>query len=118
MAGDRRARIVALLGELVDLLVAEPDVAPAPAERLRLADAARVAGTTVRTLRRAIGRGGLAAVRAGRGYVIERGALDSWLASRAVEPRQPAARLEDPASRALAQARRSGALRSIAGGVR
>jgi excisionase family DNA binding protein len=118
MAADRRSRIVALVAELVDLLVAEPDVAPAPAERLRLADAARVAGTTVRVLRAAIARGELPAVKAGRGYTLAPADLDGWLASHAVQPRQPATRAASPAERALAQARRSGSLRSIAGGAR
>ena len=71
------------------------------------------AGVSVRTLRRAIRAGELTAVKAGRSYVVERAALAAWLESRRVRPNAKAEPVQTEADRAIARARRSGALRPV-----
>jgi len=116
----------ALLAEVAEALESDPELAArvrtalgldgpatAAAETLRLRDA----GPPVRTLRAAIARGELAAMRVGREYRVRRGDLEAWLESRRVAPgrreRQP--KKQSAAERAVARARRAGSLRVVGG---
>ncbi|HET7539992.1 MAG TPA: helix-turn-helix domain-containing protein [Polyangiaceae bacterium] len=71
------------------------------------------AGVPVRTLRNAIRVGELVAAKAGREYLVERSALTAWLAARRVRPKSKAEPVETEVDRALARARRAGALRPV-----
>lgn len=119
MAAEFEALIDAVADRVADRVLAR--LAPTrPAERLSLADAARSAGVTARVLRAAVRRGELSGVKVGRGFVVARTDLETWLASHRVERRpepQPApsdARAE--AKRAIDAGLRSGRLRAISGG--
>lgn len=110
----------AFLAELAAALEAEPALAqrvraalgiaaPAPADaRLTLAEAASVARCGVRRLRDAIHAGELDAVRSGRGgrLLVQRSAVDAWVAARPAVPPAPAAEAKlSPLDRAVAQGR-------------
>lgn len=116
MAGELaqalRAQAAALLA-LADVAEASP-VAPTVADASALVGPADV-GVTPRTWRAASARGELSTVRVGRCLLARREDVDAWLATRTVRPRQPAPRTESPADRAVAEARRSGALHVVGG---
>ncbi|GMV14703.1 MAG: hypothetical protein AMXMBFR56_29270 [Polyangiaceae bacterium] len=73
-------------------------------------------GQPVRTLRAAIRRGELEAVRVGREYRVRPSALAAWLEDRRVAPEAKPERESTAAERAIARARLEGGLRAIAGG--
>jgi excisionase family DNA binding protein len=102
--------IVCTPDELADLIRAAVAAALGPREAGELVPLA-AAGVPVRTLRKAIRAGELPASKAGRTYVIERSALRAWLDARRVKPNAKAEPVETEADRAIARARRSGALR-------
>ncbi len=73
----------------------------------------KACGAPLRTLRAAIRAGELPAVKVGREYQIRRTDLGAWLQARQVKPRPKPEVEESEADRAIARARRSGALRSV-----
>lgn len=110
------ARVVVVAPDELAALVHEA-VAAALGTRLQSDELVPLAaaGVPVRTLRKAIRAGELAASKAGRSYVVERAALREWLAARRVTPKAKPKPVETEADRAIARARRSGALRPVRG---
>lgn len=108
VADALRAQAAVLLA-----LADEAEREPAPGDAGELVALAN-AGPPIRTLRLAVRRGELAAMRVGRSYMIRRADLAAWLQARAVKPR-PAVRREPttPAERAIERARRDGSLRLV-----
>lgn len=80
-----------------------------PADLLALRDT----GQSVRTLRAAIAKSELPAVKVGREFQVRRSDLEAWLNARAVAPRERAAPELSAADRAIAAAQRKGALRLV-----
>ena len=114
LADALRAQAAVLLA-LADAADSEPSGAPPQPDDARVARA--TPGPPVRTLRSAIRRGELPAVRVGRSYMVTRSDLDVWLDARRVQPRPPVRREpSSPAERAIARARRDGTLRVVGGG--
>lgn len=79
---DLAARIAPLLAQIIALIA--PQNGPSPDDHLPLADAARVAGTSVRVLRDAIRGKELVAYGKQRDRTVRRGDLMSWIESRKV----------------------------------
>ncbi len=111
-----------ILAELASALEADPALAArlrrvlgaeprSDAERFPL----KKAGVPVRTLRRAIAAGELAAERVGREYFVRREDLEAWFTSRRAKPAEKKPREPSAAERAIERARREGSLRLVGG---
>jgi hypothetical protein len=85
MSPAQRARVVALVAELLDVLASGERGADG-AELLTLDAAAQVARCGVRSLRAAIRAGDLAAYGRQRSRAVRRADLEAWIASRRVKP--------------------------------
>jgi hypothetical protein len=85
MSPAQRARVVALVAELLDVLATGAN-GDAAAELLTLDAAAVAAKCSVSSLRAAIRAGDLAAYGRQRSRAVRRADLDAWIASRRVRP--------------------------------